>query len=230
MKKLSSLLWGVVLIIIGMLWSLNALEITNINYFFDGWWTLFIIVPSFIGLLTEKNKQVSLIGLLIGAFLLASCQNLIDFEIIKKLAVPAIIVIIGISLILGALFTKRPSSSPSAPAKKSQSVNARNVSAIFSGQNVKYNADTYFDGIELNAVFGGIKCDIKDAVITQDCVINVCAIFGGVDVFLPDNVNIECHSTSLFGGLSNHKGEIKMPDAPTVYINATCLFGGADVK
>lgn len=229
MKKLNSILWGVVLIIIGMLWSLNALEITNINYFFDGWWTLFIIVPSFIGLLTEKNKQVSLVGLLIGAFLLASCQNLIDFEIVKKLAVPAIIVIIGISLVFGGLFTKTKKSA-TFPVKKAQNVNARNVAAIFSGQNVKFTEDTYFDGIELNAVFGGIKCDVKDSAIHQDCVINVCAIFGGVDIFLPDNVNIECHSTSLFGGLSNHKGERKIPDAPTVYINATCLFGGADVK
>lgn len=226
MKKRSNILWGVVLIAIGVLWSLNALEITNINYFFDGWWTLFIIVPSFIGLLTEKNKQVSLIGLLIGAFLLASCQNLIDFEIIRKLAVPAIIVIIGISLVFGSLFTKK---APSTPAKRKQNVNARNVAAIFSGQNVRFS-ETYFDGIELNAVFGGIKCDLKDAFIEQDCVINVCAVFGGVDIFLPDNVNIVCHSTSLFGGLSNHKGEKNIPNAPTVYINATCLFGGADVK
>ena len=45
MKKISSVIWGIVLIAAGALFALNALNITNIDIFFDGWWTLFIIVP-----------------------------------------------------------------------------------------------------------------------------------------------------------------------------------------
>ena len=37
----------------GVIFGLNALEITDINIFFDGWWTLFIIVPCFIGLFKD---------------------------------------------------------------------------------------------------------------------------------------------------------------------------------
>ena len=48
MNKISSLLWGLVFIIVGVIFGLNALDITNINVFFDGWWTLFIIIPCFI--------------------------------------------------------------------------------------------------------------------------------------------------------------------------------------
>ena len=44
MKNVSNLLWGFVLIVLGIIFGLNSLEITNINVFFDGWWTLFIIV------------------------------------------------------------------------------------------------------------------------------------------------------------------------------------------
>ena len=49
-------IWGLILIAIGLVFGLNALEITNIDIFFDGWWTLFIIVPCFIGLITEREK------------------------------------------------------------------------------------------------------------------------------------------------------------------------------
>ena len=45
MKKFRNILWGLVLIILGLIFGGNALGITDINLFFDGWWTLFIIVP-----------------------------------------------------------------------------------------------------------------------------------------------------------------------------------------
>ena len=47
MKKAGNILWGIVLIVIGVIFALNALDITSIDIFFDGWWTLFIIIPSF---------------------------------------------------------------------------------------------------------------------------------------------------------------------------------------
>ena len=36
MKKISSVIWGIVLIAAGALFALNALNITNIDIFFDG--------------------------------------------------------------------------------------------------------------------------------------------------------------------------------------------------
>ena len=53
MKKVGNILWGIVLIIIGLIIGGNALGIVNINIFFDGWWTLFIIIPCFIGLFKD---------------------------------------------------------------------------------------------------------------------------------------------------------------------------------
>lgn len=44
MKRISSVLWGIVVVAAGVILALNAFEITSINLFFDGWWTLIIIV------------------------------------------------------------------------------------------------------------------------------------------------------------------------------------------
>lgn len=60
MKSFGNVLWGIVLIVVGLIIGGNELGITNINIFFDGWWTLFIIVPCFIGLFKEEKKQVIL--------------------------------------------------------------------------------------------------------------------------------------------------------------------------
>ena len=37
MKKLTKILWGIVLIVLGVVFALNALNIANIDVFFDGW-------------------------------------------------------------------------------------------------------------------------------------------------------------------------------------------------
>ena len=45
---------------VGVIFGLNALGITDINVFFDGWWTLFIIIPSIIEIIKEPTKQSGL--------------------------------------------------------------------------------------------------------------------------------------------------------------------------
>lgn len=99
MKNMKNILWGLVLIAIGVIWGLNVLEITDITIFFDGWWTLFIIVPCILGLFTEEDKTGNLIGIGIGVLLLLACQGILEFEWLWKLFFPAIIVIWGVKLI-----------------------------------------------------------------------------------------------------------------------------------
>ena len=72
MNKVSKILWGTILILIGLVMTTNVLEITNINLFFDGWWTLIIIIPSFIGIFDNSNqsKLGNMICLIIGFALL----------------------------------------------------------------------------------------------------------------------------------------------------------------
>ena len=71
MKNLSRILWGIVLIFIGVIWGLNRTGVADINIFFDGWWTLFIIVPSAISFFEKGNNKISsLIFLIIGVLLL----------------------------------------------------------------------------------------------------------------------------------------------------------------
>jgi hypothetical protein len=43
-------------------------------------------------------------------------------------------------------------------------------------------------------------------------------------------LNVKINSTSIFGGVSDKKNRKFQENTPTVYINATCIFGGMDVK
>lgn len=228
MNKLKNVLWGIVLMVLGILIGGKSLGIIKANIFFDGWWTLFIIIPCFIGLLTKKEKTGDLIGLIIGIALLLASQDFIDFDMIWKLIIPIVFIIMGISLIFKSTLNGKA-------AQKIKEINAKNkekgtYSAIFSGQEVKFDGEE-FKGANLTAVFGGVECDLRNAIITSDQVINANAIFGGIDIFAPSDVKIKIVSTSVFGGTDDErKNTVETENAKTIYINATCVFGGIEIK
>lgn len=227
MKKISKILWGIALIAIGGIFALNAFGITDIEVFFDGWWTLFIIVPCFIGIFSEREKTGNIIGLLIGVFLLLCCQNVLGFDMLWKLAIPAIIVIIGLKLIFNAIFGDKATKMIVESRQNGNDV--KTGCATFSGQDMNFDGEN-FDGAEISAIFGGVKCDLRHAIIEKDCAITASAIFGGIDIYVPDNVNVKISSNSIFGGVSEKKHRPYMENAVTLYINATCIFGGAEIK
>ena len=226
MKKVSNILWGLVLVAIGAVFALKAFGV-DLDVFFKGWWTLFIIVPCAIGLFTEREKLGNLIGIGIGVLLLLAARDVISFGLIWKLAVPAIIILIGLKMIFGGLFNRK--SNEVYRKLKEDGKTLRNGSAVFSGSDMKF-AGEVFEGAELNAIFGAVTCDLRGAVIQSDVVINASAVFGGIDIIVPDGVNVKVASNSIFGGVSEKNKTPFAENVPTVYINATCIFGGLDIK
>jgi len=225
MNKIKNLLWGLVLIIIGIIFGLNALEITHINIFFNGWWTLFIIVPSFIDLFKEKDKTGSLIGMFIGIGLLLACNNIINFNIIWKLSFPIVLVIIGLSLI----FKDNLNGKIKKEMKKLNKNTDKEYYATFGFQTINFSNED-FNGCNLNAIFGGLKCDLSKSKIKKDSIINASAIFGGITLYIPKNIKVKIVSTPIFGSVSDERKIQETNEQITLYINATSMFGGIEIK
>lgn len=220
MKNCKNIILGIILIVVGVWFGLYATGVVKVNLLFNGWWTLFIIVPSFLGLFDEDGRTGSLIGLFVGVLLLLSCQDVLNFDIVLKLIVPCVLIVTGLSFIFkGKIKIKN--------IENVKAVGETNYNATFSGQNLDFSKEE-FTGTKLDAVFGGIKCDLRNAIINDDVVIEASAIFGGITILVPKDVNVKITSTSIFGGVD---GKSKM-DKPgkTIYVNATCLFGGVEVK
>ena len=225
MKTFGNILWGIVFVVVGLIWALNSLGITDINIFFDGWWTLFIIIPSLIGLFKENSKTGSIVGVIIGVALLLVAQDFLSFSILWKLALPAAFIIIGLSIMFSGAIQKGIND-------KIKSLNKEGLEeyyATFGGQKLDFDGEE-FKGVSLNAVFGGIELDLRDAIINGEKMINISAIFGGVEIRVPQGVNVKVKSTPIFGGVGSEIKQIKGENIPTIYVNAFCLFGGAEIK
>ena len=216
MKK-SNLIWGSILIILGVIFGLNALNITHISIFFKGWWTLFIIIPSLIGLLDDKDKKGSLIGLVIGIIFLLAARDIIDFTVIGHLIVPALLVIIGLFLI----FKKEDKDFVISKEYEKD----KEIEVTFSDQTI--TVDEEFSSRKASAVFGKLTLDLTKAKIKKDTNIKLEAVFGSVNLILPEGLDVKIKSTPIFGGISNNYNNT---GSKTIYIEADAVFGGVTIK
>ena len=227
MKNIKNVLWGVLLIAVGVIVGLNAFEIMDINLFFDGWWTFIIIIPCTIDLFKSKNKTFDIIGIIIGVIILLVYRDILTIATMRKLIMPLILVGCGFYLVFKDAFG----------GKVKDEINRLNRNrgyfpnkgAAFSSENIRYD-NQVFEGIDLSAAFGSVNCDLRNAVIQHDVVINANATFGSIDIYVPQYVRVIVKSTSIFGGVTDKTTPAADVNAPKVYVNSVCLFGGVDVK
>lgn len=230
MKKVRPIIWGIAIIALGIIFGGNALGLFNFNVFFDGWWTLFIIVPSAVSLITEKERLSSLGFLATGVLLLLAAQNVFSYEVAGKAILAVFLIVIGLTIIVRSLFHSK---NDREVEKKVKDLNNGKVmdsqSAIFSGSDRAYN-DEVFSGANLTAVFGGVDLDLRNAKFEKDTVIKAFCMFGGIDIRVPEDVQIKMKSGFIFGGISDErKGDLEKGKY-TIYIDASGGFGGVTVS
>ncbi len=223
--KVSNILWGLFFIIIGMGFAGNAFDLWNFELFFEGWWTLFIIIPCSISLIQNGFRLWTLIGLIIGIMLFLSSRDMIDGDVLGKLIAPLIFVLIGLSMIFKNLFHGDRNLRIDVQYQGGSS----EYSAIFSGNKFQVAGEKFL-GTTVNAIFGGFELDLRNAIIDEDIVINATAIFGGIDIMVPSNVNVKVSNVPIFGGVDNKIINSPDPNIPTILLNSTCMFGGIDIK
>lgn len=232
-NKLSNSLWGLLFIIIGVGFAGNVIFGWKFEIFFDGWWTLFIIIPCFISMVNHGIGFGSTFGFLVGVLLLASNYVTFPFDA-WRLVVPVILMLIGFRIIFQGVFQRKPNyynqkvEFTETQNETSSSNTSREYNAIFAGNRIQI--DDTFDGASLSAVFGGLAIDLRDAKINHDVQIHAQAIFGGIDIYIPQGVKVKINNVPVFGGVSNKAPSNNDPGAPTIFINSTCMFGGIDIK
>lgn len=227
MRKIGNTLWGIVLVVIGVILTLNALDITNINIFFDGWWTLLIIIPSAIELIARENKFWSAVWLIIGILLLLACRDILDFDLIWKLTIPVLLILVGINLIFKDKIDRKMEKKRKELKEKGQQM--EEYCATFGEIKEDFN-NQEFNGANVTAVFGSVDLDLRKAVISEDKFVKTSAIFGGIEILTPENVNIKVKSVPIFGATSNKTGRKFDEKLPTIYVDSFCMFGGVDIK
>lgn len=243
-RSTTGFIWGLIIIALGVLIGAKAFG-ADFDIFFDGWWTLFIIIPSAIGLCERGNRTGSAIGLAVGVMLLLAAQDFIAWHMFGKLIVAFIFVIIGLKLIFdegrrnkNGDFYQNNNTTESTYTYTYDSTNSTNST------NTDSNSNTYSDNnnanfnsgsssrayntmndTNVNAIFSGKDLNYNGLYFGG---VAVTAIFGGIDLNLRNAIidkDVIVDVTAVFGGIDIH-----VPSNVRVVSNCTAIFGGVDNK
>lgn len=215
---------GLVLILIGALFLLDTFTTINFGGVISNWWPAIFII---IGLIKLKGQDrgAGLIFILIGILFLLTTHNVIEWSSIWKFW-PLILIFIGLSMIFKGRRSNWKMTNDSTVGNDFIHSNA-----VFGGAEHTITSQN-FKGGEAMALFGGVDLDLRGAKISEDgCKINVTALFGSVEIIVPDDWNVIITGTPIFGGIESKSR--RKPDADNdkdIHIHCTVVFGGVEIK
>ena len=100
-RNSSAILVGALLILVGL--GIVGRSFGLFHFSFDGWWTVFIIVPCLLGLINGDggSRTGSLIGLGLGVLLLCCARDWVPWSMFAPTLLAVALVAIGLGMIIG---------------------------------------------------------------------------------------------------------------------------------
>lgn len=206
---------GLLLVLIGVLLLLDNLGvIPGLPQYLFTWPSFFflIAVVNFV----SGNRGGALIFASIGAFLVLERNVDIDFQVYW----PLILVIIGLAILL---------------RRRSHTANAEigdryfDDINIFGGGSKRFTSQS-LDGGKITNIFGGSEIDLRDALPREGATIHVFTMFGGSNILVPTDWNVELDTTSIFGAFEDKRDKAVSNHTYTLRVKGVTIFGGGEIR
>ncbi|MDH6705247.1 hypothetical protein P3T27_001955 [Kitasatospora sp. MAA19] len=123
-----------------------------------------------------------------------------------------------------------PAPRPVAPALPPARQESASMVAVFGGasRRGRWRVGSHLRAF---AAFGGVEIDLTDAVFeSPEVEIEVTALFGGVEIRVPENVSLHGSGVGIFGGFDVKEQTAADPYAPVVRVKGVAVFGGCEAK
>ena len=223
-----AILLGIVLIVIGALVLLANLGKLPFTFDLHHWWPLILIVLGVVHLFNNRNifDFSGLFLIMLGGIFLLVTLDVICWGDIWRYW-PAVLILLGISIIFRRHPVPLPLSGNTAMGSGDAAVQ---VSNILSGADRRITSQE-FKGGDVHNILGGTKIDLLEAKMAAgDWLLTVSTILGGVEIYVPRDMQIEVHPTNLLGGVDDHTRQNPAAGGGKLVIKASALLGGIDIK
>jgi predicted membrane protein len=224
----TQLLFGILVILIGALLLLDNLSVLDISGIWRWIPSLFILL-GFWQLLVNGFRHW--VGPLIliggGAIFQLAALELLSWETVGGLIWPIALIIVGLLVILNR---SRFGQDHGMEVDSSDTVN---IFAMFNGISKQVQSSN-FKGGEVTTAFGGAELDLNQvSVADKPARINVTAMFGGAEIRVPADWQVNMNIIGLFGGSSDERqrpSDLPESGPADVVISGLAMFGGVTVK
>jgi len=230
---------GIVLLILGTVFLLSNLGVFFGPFFWMDYWPVLVIVIGLLQAVLRRGVFHRLWGgwlMAIGGLFLAHNFGYIRGPI-WALVWPMVLILLGIMFLLKGYLRQRgklvgDGYASGFPPTSSGTANVLNENAVFGGIQRRVDSQE-FEGGEITAIFGGVHLDLRAAGTKKDeIIIEMNAIFGGVELLVPDTWDVTVRGEAIFGGYEDKTMPRRDPQTgkrPHLVITGSAVFGGVTV-
>jgi predicted membrane protein len=214
---------GLVVIAIGVLLTFDNLGLVHAEEYIRFWPASLIGV----GLLKLWHSRDG-VGGAFGGFLFTVIGTwlLLEQTALVRLSFwdmwPALLVFVGGFLVWQGLTGPRPRSSGDATGTV-------NATAVL-GAVVRGNNSPAFRGGDLTVIMGGCELDLRNAAIDGEAVIEVFALWGGIEIRVPDDWTVVSHVSPIMGGIEDKTRPPQGATRHRLVIRGIVMMAGVEVK
>lgn len=227
-------IWGgIILIGGGAVWLAHVMGVVMPSWLFT-WPSILILAGLFVLGKNGFQKPGGLIMLVIGGFFLYQQANP---EIhIRQFFWPAFIILLGIGMIFSPWRKKRRQRIEYWKKNMHMGVDdstgdVLSVNAIFGGVE-KNIISKNFKGGNVHCVFGGAEINLSQADIQGTVMLEVSAIFGGLELAVPSNWKVKSEVNAVLGGVSDKRpvNSENTSEEKVLILKGDAVFGGIEIK
>lgn len=214
---------GLIVLVIGVGFLLQAVGVWDFGTVAATYWPLLLVL---IGIVEGANRSISWIW----AFVLVAIGAYLQLERLSIITVSFGAIFWPVLLILvGAWFAFGHGASHGGTVLSGKKAE---LFSLFGGTETVFHSES-FEGGSVTALFGGSTLDLREVQIAPPgAQMDLTAIFGGVDVFVPESWKVIASGLPIFGGWENKTKLRNVEDAQAPVFRARCLalFGGVEIK
>jgi hypothetical protein len=217
------LIFGLLIILVGVLFTLDNLDLFDADRVFNYWPSALIVLGAaklWQGRAEHGSGLTGGLLMLIGIWLQLEVLDYVDQSIVSFW--PLLLVLAGAALVWQGLTGRRGRPGVSNDA-------TINAIAVLAGIERGSNA-VAFRGGELTAFMGGCDIDLRQAAIHGEAVIDVFAMWGGIDIRVPDDWRVIGRVTPIMGGFEDKTRPPRGAAVHTLVIRGFVLMGGVEIK
>ena len=220
-RSFSVAILGIVIIAAGAVLLAGNLGVIDSHYVFRNFGPVVLFILGAALLMRRRHDQV-LFGLLlmfVGAWGFATQQQWIKVHFWAVIG-PMMLVLVGGSVVWRAFNRPVPEGAGDAYIR---------TFALFSGAELRPTVP--FEGAEITAIMGGVKLDLSNAPMAREtAVVDVFALMGGTEIFVPRDWDVTVRVVSLMGGCSDKRRPATGPATRHLIIQGMAVMGGVEIK
>ena len=225
------LLVGLVVIAIGVLLTLDNLGLVDARHYLR-FWPLALIAVGLLKLWQARGGPGAFCGLL---FALAGTWLLLERAAIVTIRFrdvwPLLLVCFGGLLVWKGLSRPRRQLAFDAglPGRASESRAVITAMAVL-GSVVRGSNAPALRGGELTAVMGGCELDLRQASIDGEAVFDVFALWGGIEIRVPEDWTVESRITPVLGGVEDKTRPALAAGRHRLVLRGLVIMAGVEIK